>query len=111
CFAENEVSGIIDMLDYAAEDGDVGAASLVARMKTHCPTSLAVILAAHLAARRSRSLAAVLETDRKLAEAMIQRRDFSEGVRAVLVDKDRTPAWTPDRLHRVDKSEIARWMA
>jgi len=111
CFAENEVGGIIEMLDYAAEDGDVGAASLVGQMKAHCPTSLAVILAAHLAARRSRSLAAVLDTDRRLAEAMIQRPDFSEGVRAVLVDKDRAPVWSPDRLHRVDKGAIARWMA
>mgnify|MGYP001189844238 CR=1 FL=1 len=50
----------------------------------------------------------LLSTDEKrsldyhLALRMIRRPDFVEGVRALLVDKDNAPTWSPDRLDLVD---------
>jgi enoyl-CoA hydratase len=32
--------------------------------------------------------------------------DFAEGVRAMVVDKDRKPAWTPARIEEVDPAAI-----
>jgi enoyl-CoA hydratase/carnithine racemase len=37
--------------------------------------------------------------------------DFIEGVRALLVDKDRTPRWRPERLAAVVDAEVARFFA
>ena len=43
-----------------------------------------------------------ISLDYHLALRMIRRPDFVEGVRALLVDKDKAPTWSPNRLDQVD---------
>ena len=45
---------------------------------------------------------AAISLDYHLALRMIRRPDFVEGVRALLVDKDEAPKWSPNRLELVD---------
>jgi len=47
-----------------------------------------------------------LEMELRLAGLMARRADFAEGVRAVLVDKDQAPRWSPDRLEALDQAPI-----
>ena len=42
-----------------------------------------------------------------LTRHMTRHPDFAEGVRAMLVDKDRNPRWSPARLEDVDPAAIA----
>jgi len=42
---------------------------------------------------------------------MMETRDFYEGVRAALIDKDQKPRWNPDRLDKVSESDIDRFFA
>lgn len=56
---------------------------------------------AYLQRCRHLSLREVLELDLVLARQYQRHHDFPEGVRALLIDKDRRPAWAPDRFEAV----------
>jgi enoyl-CoA hydratase/carnithine racemase len=58
--------------------------------------------------RRSVTLgiAQVLELDLVLAKQFPRHADFLEGVRAVLIDKDKSPKWTPGAFESVPDSVI-----
>jgi enoyl-CoA hydratase len=44
--------------------------------------------------------------DLRLAHLMARLPDFAEGVRAVLVDKDQKPHWSPATIEAVDTGSI-----
>lgn len=105
-FAKPSAREIVEDLRDLGDDGDPGAAALYAAMSRHCPTSLVAIVLSHRLARRQRDVLKILESDLALAGHMALRPDFAEGVRAVLVDKDRTPRWDPARLADVDDAAL-----
>jgi enoyl-CoA hydratase/carnithine racemase len=64
------------------------------------PTSAA--LAWELQARlRFRSLADVFRAEYAVALGCCAHGDFAEGIRALIVDKDRAPRWKPSRLDQI----------
>jgi len=70
-------------------------------MQARCPASIAAI---HylLSQPAPASLEMALNLDFKLALNMTGRPDFVEGVRAILIDKDNAPNWSPSQLAVVD---------
>ncbi|WMT86742.1 enoyl-CoA hydratase/isomerase family protein [Pelagibacterium sp. 26DY04] len=107
-FAAETVGKIVENLLDLAEEGDPGAAALHAAIARQCPTSLAAIVISHRRARQLRDVRAILEDDLALAKHMALRPDFAEGVRAVLIDKDRNPQWQPARLADVDSDALEK---
>ncbi len=87
--------------------GDQWAAEMADLLDAASPTSLEVT-AALLAAGEQSSLAECLERELHAAEQIAPTNDFIEGVRAVLVDKDRNPVFVPPALDGVDQAEVAR---
>ena len=85
--------------DWAQEAADL--------MEAASPTSLQVT-AVLLEAGASSSLEECLERELRAAEKITATHDFIEGVRAVLVDKDRSPAFDPATLDDVDPMAVAQ---
>ena len=53
-----------------------------------------------------RSLEECLITDFRLALRLMDRDDYFEGARAILIDKDRRPYWNPKTIEEVDLKQI-----
>ncbi|TDP94642.1 enoyl-CoA hydratase [Leucobacter luti] len=87
--------------------GHPAAVETAATVRAMCPTSVAVTLAQLDRTRReSLDLAAVLTDDLRVLGRIGARADFVEGVRAQVIDKDRTPAWVPASIEELNREEL-----
>ena len=104
CFEARSVAAIMESL--AALDGD-WARDTLAVLRTMSPS--AVLWSFELMRRGgSQTLEQCLATELALSRPISRHPDLQEGVRAMVVDKDRTPHWSPARIEDVDDSVIAR---
>ena len=103
-YSSNSVEDIIDRLratDLAA--GAHAAEQILAKS----PTALAVTLRALRHGRELTTLESCLEAEFRIARTfLLEVPDFIEGIRAVVVDKDRRPRWNPHRLADVSSSVV-----
>lgn len=91
--------------------GGAFASMTVATLATKSPTSLKLSLALMRHGRASHTLEQCLERELAAAMNVLNGRDFYEGVRAAVIDKDRQPIWSPSRLADVDKAMIDLYLA
>ncbi|MCQ4161463.1 enoyl-CoA hydratase/isomerase family protein [Roseomonas sp. GC11] len=91
CFGQESLPAILAALEA---EGTEWAAEQLAILRRVSPTSLAVTLEL-LRRGAALNLTACLEMELALTRRVTQHPDFAEGVRAVLVDKDQTPRWSP----------------
>ena len=75
------------------------------------PKALKLTLAAIRQARTLPSLEAALVVEYRLVNRLYQDGEFVEGVRALLVDKDKAPKWNPARLQDVTPDMVAALFA
>lgn len=107
-FAADTVTGILTRLDARPESDATDAAEAIRAMS---PTSVTITLAAVRAARALPDLAAVLAQEYTLMMWAATQPDAAEGIRAQLVDKDRSPVWTPPQLSEVAAGTAERALA
>ena len=103
CFTEPSVPAILQSLEKI---GTAWSHETLATLRTVSPSSL---LWTFEIVRRGamRSLEQCLQAELSLTRYATRHPDFLEGVRAMVVDKDRTPQWFPARLEDVDSRLIA----
>ncbi|WP_110630835.1 enoyl-CoA hydratase/isomerase family protein [Salinicola salarius] len=89
----------------AASDGDPWIARAAKNLAAGSPLSARLILR-QLSRCRRLSLSEVLREELGLSLACAARGDLAEGVRALLIDKDKTPAWR-HRHGEVPETDIA----
>ncbi len=75
------------------------------------PLALKLTLAAIRNARTLPSLEAALNVEYRLTVRLLEHGEFLEGVRALLVDKDRAPKWNPPRLADVTDEMVAQFLS
>lgn len=102
-FQSNSVEGIVHNLKT---DGSPFAQKQAETLAKMSPTSLKITFK-QLQAGGTMSLQEVLVMEYRLSQAcMVKGGDFYEGVRAVLVDKDHSPKWSPSTLNEVSEQSV-----
>jgi enoyl-CoA hydratase len=92
-FAADTVEGIVERLRARPEPAASATADLLGELS---PTGLAVTLAAVRRARELPGLRAALDQEYGLVMWFATTQpDLAEGIRAQVIDKDRTPRWQP----------------
>lgn len=103
CFAGTDPAAIVARL----EASDLPEATQAAEaIRARSPLSVAITLEALRRAADLPDIDAVLEQDLRMAGNLGTDSDFAEGVRAQLIDKDRTPRWKHDRVEDVTRAEV-----
>jgi enoyl-CoA hydratase len=103
CFGADSVLGIVQRLESV---GDVWAAKTIDTLRTVSPSALCWTLAA-LRRGAALTLPQCQAAELALTRTTMRHPDFAEGVRAMVVDKDRKPRWEPARIEDVDPAAIA----
>jgi enoyl-CoA hydratase/carnithine racemase len=104
-FAYETVEEIVTSLGIAADLGDDWAFKTKSIIQSKSPTSLKVTLS-QLQKGKNQSLTSCFNMELALSMNFMQNHDFYEGVRSVLVDKDRNPHWRPNSLAEVRKADV-----
>ncbi|MGO3147345.1 MAG: enoyl-CoA hydratase/isomerase family protein [Leucobacter sp.] len=105
--------GAAQRLISALEASDLGQGNDTAKtIREMSPVSIAITLAQISRTReRELDLAGVLEDDFRIVPRLATLPNFTEGVRAQLIDKDRNPKWVPASIEEIDKADLAAVLA
>ena len=97
----------------ALESGeqDEWATETLGMLRSHCPTSIVATIELLRAGAEAADLRECLAGELALGAWITARPDFVEGVRAVVIDKDRNPTWDPADLDAVDVDAIRSALA
>jgi len=101
----DRLADIAPRLRALAHDPDPWLAQAGATFARGSPTSAALSFALQQRARHL-SLAEVFRLEYQASVGCCVHHDFAEGVRALLVDKDKTPRWQPATLEAVDDAHV-----
>ena len=106
--AHDDMSEIVAALEQSATDF---AKATLDTLKQKSPTSLKLTLQLLRAAKTSASLKECLVREYAAALDIFINRDFPEGIRAAVIDKDRSPNWNPAKLEDVTPEMIDAYFA
>ncbi|MEP6842541.1 MAG: enoyl-CoA hydratase/isomerase family protein [Pseudolysinimonas sp.] len=107
-YAGDDAEAIVVRLEASAEPAAQEAAATI---RTKSPTSVAVTLAALRRSAALPSLEAALDQDYRIATRLTEGTEVIEGIRAQVIDKDRTPQWSPATLAEVAPATIDEYFA
>ncbi|MBZ4488269.1 enoyl-CoA hydratase/isomerase family protein [Microbacterium sp. cx-55] len=108
-FSADTVAEIITRLDARPEPDAAATADL---LRTLSPVALTVTLAAVRSARELPNLRAALAQEYALVTWFaLTQHDLLEGIRAQVIDKDRTPHWNPPTLDALPPGIAAEALA
>jgi enoyl-CoA hydratase len=105
CYSADSAEEIVARLRATGDEASKAADEIVSKS----PTAIKVALRALQQARGLPSLERCLEMEYRISTTFLDTPDFVEGVRAAVIDKDRSPRWDPARLEEV--GDVDRFFA
>jgi enoyl-CoA hydratase len=102
-FSAPTVEGIFAAL---AADPSPWAAEQLATLKTKSPLSMKTALRQLQAGAKMTDFADNMAMEMRIGARIVVSHDFTEGVRAVIVDKDNKPVWEPATLEGVTEAML-----
>jgi enoyl-CoA hydratase len=102
CFGADGMRDIVRRLEAV---GDEWATKTLGMLRLVSPSALCWTLEA-LRRGANMTLPQCLAAELALTRTTMRHPDFAEGVRAMVVDKDRKPKWQPGRIEEVDPAVI-----
>ncbi|MET0182358.1 MAG: enoyl-CoA hydratase/isomerase family protein [Caulobacterales bacterium] len=116
-----ERRALIDELFSGARVEDIFAAlaahpsewaqAQLSTLKTKCPMTLKVSYRQLAAGAQCASFAENMKMEYRLGARIILRPDFHEGVRAVIIDKDNAPRWSPSDIKEIEAADLDAFFA
>ena len=92
-------------------DGSEWASETVKLIRRSCPLSVACAFEIIRRVRHMRSVEEALAMEYRFTARSMSDGEFIEGVRAQIIDKDRSPYWKTGRLEEVTEKQIAAMLA
>jgi enoyl-CoA hydratase len=102
-FGFDSMEEIVEALE---RDGSDWSRKELATLRTKSPFSMKVSLRQMRLGAAMQTFADEMVMEYRLGGRMVQSHDFQEGVRAVIVDKDNAPQWSPATLEQVSDAEV-----
>ncbi|WP_299442047.1 enoyl-CoA hydratase/isomerase family protein [uncultured Rhodospira sp.] len=106
-FGQDSVESILSALDGMDTEW---SAQTAATLRGKSPTALKVAFR-QLRAGLQLDFDQAMQMEFRLATRITRTPDFSEGVRAAIIDKDNAPRWSPDTLEDVDDDQVRAFFA
>ncbi|WP_455481349.1 enoyl-CoA hydratase/isomerase family protein [Bartonella sp. B12(2025)] len=97
CFGAHTLEKCMELLHKKSNEGSLFAKECYDILQLRSPTSLKIIWK-QMKQNSPQTLEDCMKIENRIAHHMINSHDFYEGVRAMLIEKDKTPKWQPDKL-------------
>ncbi|WP_037305382.1 enoyl-CoA hydratase/isomerase family protein [Amycolatopsis orientalis] len=107
CYAADTVEEILTRLHSAGS----AAATAAKEIEAKSPTAVKVTLRALRTAATLPDLESVLAQEYRVSYHLLRTAEFAEGIRAQIIDKDRSPRWSPATLSEVDDTLVGSCFA
>ncbi|EJF76975.1 enoyl-CoA hydratase/isomerase family protein [Bartonella birtlesii] len=105
CFGTSTLEECLELLYKKSNEGILFAKECYDILLSRSPTSLKVIWK-QMKQSPPKTLEECMKMENRIAHHMINSHDFYEGIRAMLIDKDKTPKWQPNKLSNVTDEMI-----
>ena len=99
-----------DILNGLHAHSENWAQSAAQSASTRSPLSMKLALAAIRAARQLGSLEDVLNLEFRLTTRLFVHGEFIEGIRALLIDKDKAPRWQPPQMRDISPDMVSEFL-
>lgn len=104
-----EATSLQDILGHLARAATPFANTFYHTLQMRSPTSLFVTFEQLKRGKELNHFKDVMNLEFKISQNFVHSHDFIEGIRAAVIDKDRTPCFEPRSLHDVHLDSLGEW--